>query len=890
MTGAKGKPAASRKRRAAAPAEAERSDPVEAEIIRCARTGHIADFSGEAWRADGAVATISADFLTDLWLGILPGVTVHPRGIMVTGLAVTGTIDLNSARIDARLRSPLVGFKAQSCQFPDGIAITGARIETFLLFDCVLGEPSNPPGGMILAAGSAEIIGKFEVSQTIVHGKIDAANCVIDDDCILAMGQFHGPVILNGAEIRGQLTLSHAGFDHEGTSLNAVDATIGSVAAIYRCRFAGNVSFASAKAANFLCMMSRFSGAPTSLTLSRLISDRDVLIERCRFAGPIYAHAVEARDSIIITWCVARSRRSQMAAIHLDSARAGNHLRILRCRSHGPISTFQASVTGNMQLWRLHVLGIDQGAHAMDLRFLRCGRLIAQDCRLDGLFWIENAEVSGDVLLHGSTIAGGIAASNLTAGLVIDLFELALGRRGADGWSIEGFRVKVGGSIQLFSVGCASGITFTYAECVDFRVIASIIGPIDAGSRPTTALWVGDARIGRRLAIVGHTPPGEATLRNHIGGMISLTNTIVGEDLYLDSTDVAPRGDTAALGSAIGLLLVGATVKGVILLGLERGDVATDDRAGIDINGALVLDKAKIGQDVAIAAGASVTGREWTGDAGDSPDTLVRRRKSGVALSLIETRIEGTLEIGRPRISGVVDLRDSSVGTLADGCGRKWREAGVAPGALLIEGFSYRNLDEDEALDAAALVRLRLDWLAMQHPESGATAASFAPQPYDQLAHHFAQQGDERARRQVHIARRELQRRHSGLGWIERSVALLLSWSSRYGYSPGRASFATLLFIAIGAALAWSAQDAFVASSSDTPVAPFSPALYAIDVAVPFLELGQDHGYALNPARLPAFPGRELIVGATIALYRLLGLILISITVLTFTGLLREKD
>jgi hypothetical protein len=259
---------------------------------------------------------------------------------------------------------------------------------------------------------------------------------------------------------------------------------------------------------------------------------------------------------------------------------------------------------------------------------------------------------------------------------------------------------------------------------------------------------------------------------------------------------------------------------------------------------------------------------------------------------MIGTHIGGSLDLGSASLRGIVDLRDAQVGQLADGCGRRWTALGLEPGHLLLDGLTYRDLDDSEEQrdtgSSADSVRRRIEWLAMQYPEGRASAATFVPQPYDQLARYFAQNGNERARRLVHVARRDLQGRHAGLPRFERAAEQLLSLTSAYGYAPGRAAAVVAAFVALGALAAWAIATAggIAAADGDGSGTPFNPILYALDVAVPFLDLGQDERWTVAAAG--PVPVWAIQVGH--AVYRLAGLVLVSITVLTFSGILREKE
>jgi len=183
----------------------------------------------------------------------------------------------------------------------------------------------------------------------------------------------------------------------------------------------------------------------------------------------------------------------------------------------------------------------------------------------------------------------------------------------------------------------------------------------------------------------------------------------------------------------------------------------------------------------------------------------VSKRKRGVALSLRSAAVKGVIENGTPAFCGLVDLRDCRAEVLNDGGGERWEQAGVQAGHLLLDGLTYRDLDDvyDGQETGALIARSdaasrRLCWLTMHYPGHAATPDSFVPQPYEQLAAIFAAEGNERGRRQVLVARRDLQRRHGRLSRFERLIGWLLKLTSNHGYSPARAVGVMAVYIRAG--------------------------------------------------------------------------------------------
>jgi hypothetical protein len=127
-----------------------------------------------------------------------------------------------------------------------------------------------------------------------------------------------------------------------------------------------------------------------------------------------------------------------------------------------------------------------------------------------------------------------------------------------------------------------------------------------------------------------------------------------------------------------------------------------------------------------------------------------------------------------------------------------------------------------------------------------------------------------------------------------------------YGLAPIRIARALALFIAIGVAgvFAMNAQGALVTPQGRQCAGAVEPALYAIDVALPVIDLGQESRCAPGRtarAELPAgmevspYSDWRVFEGVALwrwahALYALLGAILTALAVITFSGALKPRE
>ena len=122
----------------------------------------------------------------------------------------------------------------------------------------------------------------------------------------------------------------------------------------------------------------------------------------------------------------------------------------------------------------------------------------------------------------------------------------------------------------------------------------------------------------------------------------------------------------------------------------------------------------------------------------------------------------------------------------------------VRPDQLLrLDGFTYRGFGGDHQGE----VRERLRWIGSgdkaKPVKDSPAAARFASQPYEQLAAHYRQIGQDTEARKVAIAKRSDLRRYGDLKWHRRAGDWLLDKTIKYGYQTWRAGVAlAVVFVA----------------------------------------------------------------------------------------------
>lgn len=225
-----------------------------------------------------------------------------------------------------------------------------------------------------------------------------------------------------------------------------------------------------------------------------------------------------------------------------------------------------------------------------------------------------------------------------------------------------------------------------------------------------------------------------------------------------------------------------------------------------------------------------------------------------------------------------------------------------AHGFLDLDGATYARIRH---VGGDQLTAKRIAWLRRQFPEGKPDAASFRPQPYEQLTLVLRQHG--LAREANAIAVEKIRMRLAARvdrPWA-RAFPNLLMLISKHGYSTSRAVVSFLIFVLLGTAMYATALFAFQQPfvPVENPPEPVTyrfafdlaqltttegcPGLdvthYALDAALPVIDLGQD----LRCRFTPDGPGRWLWL-LLHSVYVIAGAALSAVVVLTLTGILRQ--
>ncbi|WP_409472650.1 oxidoreductase [Streptomyces sp. HC307] len=188
-------------------------------------------------------------------------------------------------------------------------------------------------------------------------------------------------------------------------------------------------------------------------------------------------------------------------------------------------------------------------------------------------------------------------------------------------------------------------------------------------------------------------------------------------------------------------------------------------------------------------------------------------------LSLRRVQVPELRFLGERPQRGKVVLSGARIVNLVDRAG-SW----PGPGNLHMPGFAYENLVPQGPFPLSE----RLDWVA-------AATAEYHPEPYERLAAVLRNGGEDEDAREVLLAKQR--RRRETLPSAAKLWGYAQDLTVAYGYRPGRAAVWMAVLWAAGSLAFWYAGRPRTGANAGDP--PWNPALFALDLLLPVIELGQ---------------------------------------------------
>ena len=542
-----------------------------------------------------------------------------------------------------------------------------------------------------------------------------------------------------------------------------------------------------------------------SLDVRQGIVDCAAELTGCRFAdglllGEARTHTLDFSGSVL-------------EIVDATAAEIGGHLILDRCQARA-ISVELAHITGRVSLNGAHL--VNPGANALN----------ADGMTVDGgMFCQEGFQAEGEIRLFGAHIGGRL---RLNGAHLINPGANALNAEGmtVDGGMScqEGFQAE--GEIRLIGAHITGALMLDGAHLINPGANALNAGRMTVdGSMFCQAGFQAEGEI--RLIVV------------HISGRLRLNgahlinpgaNALNAEGMTVDGGMSCQAGFQAE-GE---IRLIGAHITGALMLdgahlinpganALNAGRMTVDGsmscQAGFQAEGEIRL------------IGAHISGQlSFRGATLSSP---------GRTAMECETLEADSLWLDGVTVTGTVSLMSARVRVLHD-------DPSSWPGQMLLDGFAYDDLRPYTAAGRHGQSG-RLSWLANAE-------ADYRAQPYEQLAAYYRRLGHDEEARRVLVAK---QRRHrEGLGIGGKIVGYALDWIVGYGYRPVRAFAWLVVLLAAGSV--------YFTVNRPAPLDPahhphYQPVLYAADLLIPIVNLGQSNTWA------PAGPA-QWVAGALIAM------------------------
>jgi hypothetical protein len=641
-----------------------------------------------------------------------------------------------------------------------------------------------------------------------------------------------------------------------------------------------------------------------------------IFVEACcwmNFAGSRIAGMMFARDLDlhVPNWPQTPDfdRRQPRYALSLAAATIGGTLDLSggQVRIDGGVSLYLAKIGGDLWLGGCELISNGGGAlYAQGL----CVRAVFAErlppLKAKGMVSFSDARIEHGISLPGAIIIAAtngddgklgtaIRANGLTTGSDLSLKKIDC--RG----SIELDRARIGGTLSLEAAWLngegrdaihAPGATIGGSLLLSFGKVRDNDEP--RGFRADGCLWLYGASIGKHLDLRGASLKGSRPETDRADFGSQYVNALSATDL--------------AVGDCIFL-----------------GDVENNDLR-FEAEGAVRIQRARVAKHIEIAC-ASIG---WAmGSVRASPAS---RAPEDTALDLGWTRIEGSLKLEKNKIHGSINLSHTYAVVLSDSLdGYPSTHAGEDFG-FEIDGFEYQTLlspalllsaeaSSAANLSAGEVAKTRIDWLA----RSGRNGRK--PHGYAILARALLRQALPDAAREVMMQQQRLDHPLKGL-WrrpgalAANALMRMFGFAFGFGFSPRRATICLSLALALGTAFFWWANDRGAMVIDQQPVAiaigrqkpvtiefadnqtvfgaraasdipchrSITATLYALDVFIPLVDLREESKCDMGEASgAHLIWGEETVYRVFKSLYALAGWLIISLSILTYTGFIERR-
>lgn len=752
---------------------------------------------------------------------------------------------------------PAAGLRIHKAIIDGGLDLEGCTIsKPFLLWHSRI-QGSGERGAILIRDAKLKRLG---VHSCTVEGSIIADRVQVESGIFLGGGLIRGVLQIRGGDVNGALAIEGSEIGNGKTAILAAGLRLSGPLIVRRAKIKGELSFPRAQLTSGIYAedaVINCEGIAVNGESARLAGD--LLLERANITGALRLANARiggrfAADNVIVA--------ASPSAIDASNLNVENGLSLSGARIAGSVSLEGADIGKIFRAEGLEIWGGDMA-------------IAADVIRIGGNWDLARSKIFGQISCPGAAISGHLRLTDAR---------------------LQGGEIALRGDSAEIRGGC-------------FMSRAKITGLVRFPS----------AKMGNQFRLRS------ATIKIDSGAAILASGATFDRDVEM--------GDGFETFGAV--VLDQTKIGGVCDLKGSRLMSATLAR-GPEI--------AKPEPPVTEAQQAPVE----TADSAAPVSEATSRRYDDVALSLVDADVEA-LEmpmIAQDRPRGIVDLSRARVGSYLDFAAawppnpgfRGWSQ-GREVDHLVLDGFTYEHLSNPSGavLGANAPLRYedsvgerRVSWLEGQDLPD--LRDHFKPQAWVQLASRLSAQGYHDDARAITIGRRRRQARARSTTRGQRLQARILDLFALYGYNPWRTVvWMAVMIIAFTGLWGWAAsqcsdngcfdESVFVVSNRDayTPekfaasYPEFNALGYSFDVFVPFIPFGyEDHwrpnvkwrpfaevplpdiakltgtGEAAEPPTLRLTLGGLLYIAAVIEM--LLGLVLTSLAVTGFTGMLRSDE
>ncbi len=756
---------------------------------------------------------------------------------------------------------PAAGLRVHKAVIDGGLDLEGCTLnKPFLLWHSRIEGHSSERGAILVRDAKLKRLG---IHSCTVEGSIIADRVQVESGIFLGGGLIRGVLQIRGADVNGALAVEGSEIGDGRIAILAAGIRLSGPLIVRKAKIKGELSFPRAY------LMSGLYGEDAVITCEGVAVNG----ESARLAGDLL----------------------------LDRANITGALRLANARIGGKLAADNVIVAASPEAIDANNLNVENGVS------------------------LSGARIAGSVMLEGADIgkvfrAEGIEVWGGTTAISADVIRIG------GSWDLA--RAKIYGVLSCPGAEIAGHLRLKEARIQGGLALRGDSARVRGGCFMSRAKINGLVRfpsavIGNQFRLRG------ATLKVDRGAALLASGATFERDVELSD----------GFESAGAIVLDQVKVHGVCDLKGSRVVSATLSR-GPEANASPAVPAAPASD----AEASDAAPRE----AAATPSDGTSERYDDVALSFVDADVEA-LEmpmVAQDRPRGLVDLSRARVGSYLDFAAtwppnpgfRGWSN-GREVDHLVLDGFVYDHLANPSGavINAAAppsfedsVGERRIAWLEAQALPD--IRDHFKPHAWMALSNRLAGQGYHDDARAITIARRRRQARARSTTFGQRLQARILDLFALYGYNPWRTVvWMALTIIAFTGVWSWAAsqcgeqgcydEQVFVISNRDgyTPdkfaagYPAFNALGYSFDVFVPFIPFGYEDHWRPNVAWRPfaevplpdssRLLNREasaeprvmtLTFGGLLyvltVLEMLIGLVLTSLAVTGFTGLLRSDE